>query len=87
MSSPRPPAPGFSSPEGFALPVLLLPGFLCDARAYAGLIGALSRQVSVHVANLTRSDCVEALATHGFAQPAAGSRAVRGQLPRVRHGL
>ncbi len=68
MSSPRPPAPGFSSPEGFALPVLLLPGFLCDARAYAGLIGALSRQVSVHVANLTRSDCVEALATQVLRQ-------------------
>ena len=36
---------------------------------------------------LSQRIAVEALATHGFAQPAAGSRAVRGQLPRVRHGL
>lgn len=62
MSSPRVTAAAFPSREGQGLPVLLLPGFLCDARAYSGLIGALSRQVSVHVANLTHSDCVEALA-------------------------
>lgn len=62
MSSPRTTAATVPPRAGAALPILLLPGFLCDVRAYSGLIGALSRQVSVHVANLTHSDCVEALA-------------------------
>lgn len=68
MSSPRTVATDFRPRGDAALPVLLLPGFLCDARAYAGLIGALSLRVSVHVANLTHSDCVEALAAQVLRQ-------------------
>lgn len=46
-----------------ALPLLLLPGMMCDARLFAPQLGAFSSQRPVMVAPLTGRDTIEALAT------------------------
>ena len=45
-----------------ALPLVMIPGMMCDARVFAPQIGALSRRRAIHVATITAHDSVEDLA-------------------------
>jgi pimeloyl-ACP methyl ester carboxylesterase len=45
-----------------ALPIVLIPGFMCDARVFSPQIGTLSHRNAVHVANITDQDSIENLA-------------------------
>src|SRR5262249_13757220 len=49
------------------LPVVLIPGVNCSARVSAGQIPLLWRVVPVQVADLTRDDSMDALATRTLA--------------------
>lgn len=43
-------------------PVVLVPGFMCDARIFAPQIAALSASRAVHVASIVQSDTIEEIA-------------------------
>ena len=45
------------------LPLVLLPGMMCDARLFAPQIAALSAGRSILVADLSGADTIRALAT------------------------
>ena len=45
-----------------ALPLVFLPGMMCDARVFVPQIGALSRRHAIHIGNITAHDSIEELA-------------------------
>lgn len=56
------------SPAICDLPVLMVPGLMCDARVFGPQLAALSGRVSVQVANVTDADNVEEMAARVLRQ-------------------
>jgi pimeloyl-ACP methyl ester carboxylesterase len=60
-------APRCGQPAAMTLPLLLLPGLLCDARLWRDQAEALSAAREVRVADLTQDDTIAAMATRALA--------------------
>lgn len=52
-------------------PLVLIPGMMCDARAFAPQVNALSREVSVQVASVAQSDSIRDMAAQVLSQAPA----------------